>query len=69
MHINKAKCKKFLLRLSEQTRGGKFTRVSKDVYDYLDYAIMNTMKNFVSSHPSVGKTLMSDKKYSDKDNS
>ena len=62
MHINRAKCKKFMLRASEQARGGKFTRVSKDVFDHLDGIIMNYMNEFVRSHPSIGKTLMTGKK-------
>ena len=62
MHINKNKCKKFMLRASERTRSGKFTRVSKDVFDHLDGILTNAMSDFVRYHPSVGKTLMTGKK-------
>lgn len=69
MHINKLACKKFLLRLSESNRGGKFTRVGADVYDHLDSILMSAMQEFVRRHPSVGKTLSTGKKKDTDENS
>jgi hypothetical protein len=36
---------------------GKFTRVSNDVFDFLEVDTMLRMDKFVFSHPTVGKTL------------
>lgn len=57
MFINKRECKKFLLGMSEKHRGGKFTRVGKDVFEHLNFALQREMINFVRSHPSLGVTL------------
>jgi len=57
IHINKAACRKTILSLAEN-RAHKFTRVGGDVFEHLDYVLMNTMRSIVDSHPSMGKTIM-----------
>jgi hypothetical protein len=57
MSINRSECRKYLLGMSEKLRGGKFTRVGADVFDHLDDVLRREMREFVRSHPSLGKTL------------
>ena len=59
--LNRAQAKKVLLQLSKDRRGGKFTRVSKELLDELEAWLVNHMEDIVHSHPSVGKTLMASK--------
>jgi len=56
-HINKVSCRKTLLKLAEG-RAHKFTRVGADVLEHLEIEVLNIMKNIVSTHPSMGRTLM-----------
>ena len=56
MLINKAECKKELLKCAD-LRAHKFTRVSANVYEMLDDALRAKIQSFVRSHPSVGVTL------------
>ena len=59
--LNRAQAKKVLLQLSKDRRGGKFTRVSKELLDELEAWLVNHMEDIVHSHLSVGKTLMASK--------
>jgi hypothetical protein len=55
---NRSACRKFLLERAEQKwPGGKFTRVSQDVFDFLEASIRTDMETFVRAHPTKGKTL------------
>lgn len=49
--------KAFLLQLSEENRGGKFTRVSPEILDRLEAKLRNIARQEIHSHPSVGVTL------------
>lgn len=61
--INKTNCRKFLLdKALERWPNGKFTRVSGDVFEWLDACLRTDMVFFVENHPTVGKTLMVGKK-------
>jgi len=55
--LNRSKTKAFLLQLSKDTRGGKFTRVSPEILDRLEAKLRNIAIQEVHSHPSVGVTL------------
>ena len=58
MLINKAECRKNLLLRAEQRWPGKMTSVQAAVYDHLDTVIRTEIFNFVTQHPTKGKTLM-----------
>lgn len=58
MLINKSECRKYLLEMSQSHRGGKFKRVGQDVFEQMEYVLRREMREFVKSHPSIGKTLM-----------
>ena len=60
--INKKACRDYLLDLSTERRGGKFTRVSDEVFDYLEARIRIEMDSFLHSHPSIGKTIKTGEK-------
>ncbi len=60
MLIRKKQVREFLLQISKEKRGGKFTRVSDEVYDHAEHILRTGLIKFVHSHPSVGKTLKSD---------
>lgn len=55
--LNKSKMKAFLLQLSQETRGGKFTRVSPEIINRLEAKLRNIARQEVHAHPSVGVTL------------
>lgn len=55
--LNKKSCKDYAITCSKELRGGKFTRVSADVYPWLNEVVRSTIENFVRSHPTLGKTL------------
>jgi len=55
--LNRSKMKAFLLQLSEENRGGKFTRVSPEILDRLEAKLRNIARQEIHSHPSVGCTL------------
>jgi|TARA_R110000765_G_scaffold45820_1_gene94674 hypothetical protein len=55
--LNRSNTKKALLDLSQERRGGKFTRVSQAAIDYLETQHRLAMENLVRRHPSIGKTL------------
>ena len=57
MFINKIKCKRFLLDVSNKHRNGKFKRVGNDVFEHLNFELQRKMIDFVRSHPSLGVTL------------
>lgn len=56
--INRSACKKTVLDVCERNRYGKFTRVSADVYDHLEYVVRKEIIRLVQAHPSIGKTIM-----------
>jgi hypothetical protein len=58
MLINKTECHKTLLARAEQRWPGKMTRVQNAVYEHLDLVVRREIFNFVSKHPTKGKTLM-----------
>lgn len=60
--LNKSHCKEYLLSESIRQRNGKFTRVSADVYEFLEAALRTEIRMFVRQHPSVGVTLMTGSK-------
>ena len=64
--LNRSHCKQYLLGVSEQIRGGKFTRVGADVYDYLDSVVRKACYDLVKGQPTIGKTLYSPHKGLDK---
>jgi len=55
--LNKSKMKEFLLQISQDTRGGKFTRVSPEILNRIEAKLRNIARQEVHSHPSVGCTL------------
>lgn len=55
--INKVACRKAVLKYAEG-RAHKFTRVGADVLEHLELELINIMKSIVSTHPSMGKTIM-----------
>ena len=62
MLINRSACKKAILAVAEDTRSHKFTRVGSDALDYLEADLLNTIKDLVQRHPSIGKTIMMESK-------
>ena len=56
--INRSACKKTVLEIADKNRSKKFTRVSADVFEHLEYVIKKEIINIVQKHPSVGKTIM-----------
>jgi hypothetical protein len=67
MLINRAACKKAILAVAEDTRSHKFTRVGSDTLEYLEADLLNTIKDLVRRHPSLGKTIMMESKKCKKD--
>ena len=65
--INRSACKKFVLSVAEDTRTKKFTRVSADVFDHLEYVIQKAIRDLVRTHPTVGKTIMMSAKTREKE--
>lgn len=57
--LNRRLCKLFILECAQNTRGGKFTRVSADVFPWLENILQERMRGLVHAHPSVGKTVYS----------
>lgn len=55
--INRSACKKFVLSVAENTRAKKFTRVSADVFDHLEYVMQKAIRDLVRTHPTVGCTI------------
>lgn len=55
--INKSQVKKYALHLSQTRRGGKFTRVSREFFESIDFALRREIESRVHTHPSKGKTL------------
>jgi hypothetical protein len=56
-YINKAACKKFLLRYAADNRAHKFTRVAKELLVKLNSELTFKMMDAVHSQPSKGKTI------------
>ena len=65
--INRSACKKFVLSVAEDTRTKKFTRVSADVFDHLEYVIQKAIRDLVRTHPTVGTTIMMSAKTREKE--
>ena len=55
--INRSACKKFVLSVAENTRAKKFTRVSADVFDHLEYVMQKGIRDLVRTQPTLGKTI------------
>ena len=55
--INRSACKKFVLDVAENTRTKKFTRVSADVFEHLEYVMQKAIRDLVRSQPTLGKTI------------
>lgn len=55
--ICKSKVKQLALELSNEYRGGKFSRVGEDFYIACEGALKQFIISRVKSHPSIGKTL------------
>lgn len=61
--INKSACRKFLLdKAMERWPTGKMTRVSADIFEFLEASIRTNMLHLISNHPSVGKTITTGRK-------
>jgi len=56
-HINTAQTKKTLMALSRDLRNGKFTCVSDETLDKVADKYVAGLRQLVTEHPSVGKTL------------
>jgi|688.fasta_scaffold299580_6 hypothetical protein len=65
--INRSACKKFVLSVAEDTRTKKFTRVSADVFDHLEYVMQKAIRDLVRTHPTIGKTIMMSSKTREKE--
>lgn len=57
MLLNKKACKTLMLDESKKWRNGKFTRVSADVYPYLEAILRKEIESLVKRHPTIGKTI------------
>lgn len=55
--VNSSAIKKLALGISESTRNGKFTRVSNDFLDRISDKVAALVREEVTAHPSLGKTL------------
>lgn len=55
--LNQSSCRHLLLTLANEKWPGKMTRVSQDVFDFLETRIRSDCCSFVRNHPTVGKTL------------
>lgn len=55
--INKKAVKAYALQVSQDTRGGKFTRVSADFLVRVETKLRTIIAQEIHSHPSVGVTL------------
>jgi len=55
--INRTAVKSLALAASADSRGGKFTRVSKDFLDRIETKVRILTVNEVRAHPSCGVTL------------
>lgn len=65
--INRSACKKFVLDVAENTRTKKFTRVSADVFEHLEYVMQKAIRDLVRSQPTLGKTIMMSSKTRDRE--
>lgn len=54
--INKKACKEFSLECA-RSRFHKFTRVSKEFLESIEFTVMQTIRAKVAGMPSKGKTL------------
>lgn len=57
MMVNKRVVREYVLLLSKETRGGKFTRVSEEFYPKAEAMLKTALQRYVHSLPSVGKTI------------
>lgn len=55
--INRKGVREFALKLSRDTRAGKFTRVSAEFLAACEINLYMFVRSRVRSHPSLGKTL------------
>ena len=56
--FNRSAVKAHALRLSQEHRAGKFTRVGEDFLLRVHAKLTNILYDEVKRHPSVGKTLL-----------
>lgn len=54
--LNRSACKQFALECAKG-RFHKFTRVSKEFLESIEFTVMSTIRQKVASMPSKGKTL------------
>jgi len=57
MMVNKRLVREYMLLLSKETRGGKFTRVSEEFYPVAEEMLKAACRSYIHSLPSVGKTI------------
>ena len=55
--LNRSECKKTVLGFAETKWPGKFTRVSQDVFEYLETCLRTDIIQLIQEHPTVGKTI------------
>lgn len=55
--INRKHCRDLLLNIAEEEGREQFTRVSDDVFRWLDKKVHEYCVDLVRRHPSIGKTL------------
>ena len=59
--VNRKRVKEYALVYCKAKRP-KFTRVSKSFIEMVDSQVRLFIRNYINSFPSVGKTIMGDKK-------
>ena len=55
--INKQNVRRFLLEHAQNSRAHKFTRVADTIYDQVESAVREKLRQIVHHQPSVGKTI------------
>lgn len=55
--MNKKAMRSFLLDYAGRRRPGKFTRVSDNVFEHLEFKLREAARSFVDGHPTLGRTL------------
>ena len=57
MLLNKKRCRDHCLLISKNHRNGRFTRVSKRFYEWLDWNVRILIDKKIRELPSKGKTI------------
>lgn len=55
--LNKSVVKRTVLERWKKRRGIEMTRVSAEVYPWLEARLLNIIDRMIDSHPSIGKTI------------